>query len=127
MIERALFDGVHHAHLATFERHRAETLHAFLLRRHAEMVSELNTLKAQIAWQDDRHHAGLIVAQRCTAWRIAGLAVSVLLICLMGAFGALPLATKAIILAALLAGSIVSIGMPCLHGRASGFVLGRRS
>lgn len=99
------------------ERRPDESLHDFLLRRHDEMADELTALHAEIAWQGQHLHAERLAAHRRRGWLIAGLALDAslaMLLCLAGLFDALPGSVAAIMLAVLLAGNLLAVGMPRL-------------
>ena len=99
------------------ERHAGESLHDFLLRRHDEMVSELDALEVEIVWKDVNLHFERQAADRRHAWLIAGLALDAtlaMLVILAGIFDAVPASVAAITLGVMLAGNLFAIGMPRL-------------
>jgi hypothetical protein len=99
------------------ERHADESLHDFLLRRHDEMVGELDALQAEMVWKDVNLHAERRAAHRHRVWLIAGLALDATLamfLTLAGIFDAVPTSVAAITLGVMLAGKLLAIGMPRL-------------
>lgn len=108
--------GKHHTRPCPFAGRRSdETLHDFLLRRHDEMVGELDALQVEMVWKDVNLHAERQAAHRRHLWLIAGLALDAtlaLLLALAGIFDAVPVSVAAITLVVLLAGNLLAIGMP---------------
>jgi hypothetical protein len=101
----------------TPERHAGESLHDFLLRRHDEMVSELDALEVEIVWKNVNLHAERQAADRRHTWLIAGLALDAtlaMLLILTGIFEAVPASAVAITLIVMLASNLFAIGMPRL-------------
>jgi hypothetical protein len=99
------------------ERHADESLHDFLLRRHDEMVGELDALHVEMVWKDVNLHAERQAAHRHRLWLIAGLALDAtlaMLLILAGIFDAVPASVAAITLGVMLAGNLFAIGMPRL-------------
>lgn len=102
---------------ASIERHADESLHDFLLRRHDEMVGELDALQVEMVWKDVNLHAERQAAHRRHVWLIAGLALDTtlaMLLILAGVFDAVPASMAVITLVVLLAGNLLAIGMPRL-------------
>jgi hypothetical protein len=97
------------------ERHADESLHDFLLRRHDEMVSELDALQVEMVWKDVNLYAERQAAHRRHAWLIAGMALDTtlaMLLILAGIFDAVPVSAAAITLGVILAGNLLAIGIP---------------
>lgn len=102
---------------ASIARLPDESLHDFLLRRHDEMVGELDALQVEMVWKDVNLHAERQAAHRRHAWLIAGLALDAtlaMLLVLAGIFDAVPASVAAITLGVMLAGNLLAIGMPQL-------------
>lgn len=99
------------------ERLADESLHDFLLRRHDEMVSELDALEVEVVWKEVNLRCERQAADRRHVWLIAGLALDAtlaMLLILAGIFEAVPVSMAAITLIVMLAGNLFAIGMPRL-------------
>ncbi|MGL4289552.1 MAG: hypothetical protein ACRCVA_24570 [Phreatobacter sp.] len=97
------------------ERLADESLHDFLLRRHDEMVSELDALEVEVVWKEVHLRYERLAADRRHVWLIAGLALDAtlaMLLVLAGIFDAVPVSMAAITLTVLLAGNLFALAMP---------------
>lgn len=102
---------------AALERYPDESLHDFLLRRHAEMADELEELQVEVVWKEVNLRYERLAAHRRHVWLIAGLALDAtlaMLLILAGIFDAVPVSMTAITLGVMLAGNLFAIGMPRL-------------